>query len=76
MKKLTLTLLALLAVICVYAKDVNISGTVIGAADGDPLIGVSVSVKGQKTGVTTDIDGNFSILAPEGSKLVFNYIGC
>lgn len=76
MKKLIVTLLALFAVVFAYAQDVNISGTVIGAADGDPLMGVSVVQKGLKTGVSTDLDGNFSITVPKGSKIVFTYIGC
>ncbi len=41
----------------------------------DPIIGASVSIKGKPVGAITDIDGNFSIEAPEGTDLVFSYIG-
>src|SRR5690606_19549842 len=43
---------------------------------GSPLIGVSVVLKGLKTGTTTDINGVFSINLPaNGATLVFTYIG-
>ncbi len=58
-----------------FAADINVSGTVIDTAD-EPLIGVSVAVKDHPgMGATTDIDGNFALRVPEGSVLVFSYIG-
>ena len=43
---------------------------------GEPLIGVSVVVKGATgLGVVTDIDGNYSIKADKNATLVFSYIG-
>lgn len=43
---------------------------------GDPLIGVSVLVKGTTTGTITDIDGNYSIEIPDDkATLEFSYIG-
>ena len=52
------------------------TGTVVDAENGDPVIGATVVVKGQKDGVITDLDGNFTI-AISGSKaqLEFSYIG-
>ena len=45
-------------------------------ANGDPLIGASVVVKGTTKGATTDVDGNFSILGvKEGAVLRVSYIG-
>ena len=41
---------------------------------GEPLIGVSVKSGAQ--GVTTDIDGNYTIQVPQGSSLEFSYVGC
>ncbi|MFP4091707.1 MAG: carboxypeptidase-like regulatory domain-containing protein, partial [Cyclobacteriaceae bacterium] len=38
-----------------------ISGTVVDAADGDPLIGVNILVKGKVIGTITDLNGNFSL---------------
>lgn len=52
-----------------------ITGKVVDAK-GQPLIGVSVRVKGTSTGTSTDINGNFNINTPEdNSILVFTYIG-
>ena len=53
-----------------------LKGTVIDAADGYPLIGVSVVVSGTKTGVVTDIDGNYEIkVAQDKCEIVFSYVG-
>ncbi|MFW5726670.1 MAG: carboxypeptidase-like regulatory domain-containing protein, partial [bacterium] len=38
-----------------------ISGTVVDAADGDPLVGVNILVKGKVIGTITDLNGNFSL---------------
>ena len=51
-----------------------ISGTVTDE-QGDPLIGVSVLVKETKAGVSTDIDGKYSVRATKGQTVVFSYIG-
>lgn len=75
MKKLTLFLIALLTCLGVYAQDVNVSGTVVSASDGEPLIGATVMVKGSSQGTATDVDGNFTIKAPNGSSLLITYIG-
>ncbi len=75
MRRLSLILISILTVVCAYAADVKVTGTVISASDGDPIIGASVTVKGSKAGVSTDIDGRFAIMAPVGSKLSVEYIG-
>ena len=57
------------------AADVRITGQVTGI-NAAPLPGVSVTIKGTSTGVTTGIDGNYSITVPdENAVLVFSYIG-
>ncbi|GHV25417.1 hypothetical protein FACS1894176_03840 [Bacteroidia bacterium] len=43
--------------------------------NGEPLIGVSVSVKGTTAGAVTDLDGNFKVDAKQGSTILFKYIG-
>lgn len=43
--------------------------------DNQPLIGVSVKVKDQPIGISSDINGNFSLKVPQNSVLVFSYIG-
>ncbi len=45
-------------------------------ANGEPLIGVSVSVKGTTVGTITDLDGMYSIKVPNpNSTLVFSFVG-
>lgn len=54
----------------------TITGTVTDAADGSPLIGVNIRVKGTQTGVITDIDGHYSIDVKDSKAiLVLSYIG-
>lgn len=53
----------------------TISGVVVDLA-GEPLIGVSVAVKGTSQGAVTDIDGRFTIPnIPDRVKLVISYVG-
>lgn len=52
-----------------------ISGKVTSATDGEPLIGATVQVQGDKNGVVTDFDGNYTIQAEQGQTLVFSYVG-
>ncbi len=56
------------------AQQMSVSGTVTDPA-GEPLIGAGVTVKGQKTGAATDIDGNFSLMADANSTLQVSYVG-
>ena len=50
------------------------TGTVVDA-EGEPLVGATVSVKGSKAVVATDADGRFSITAKPGDTLVVTFIG-
>lgn len=69
------TLVLLLAGIqLAVAQKTGVTGTVTDS-DGEPLIGVSVTVAGSQEGVTTDLDGNYSITTDSKSKLRFSYIG-
>ena len=56
------------------ASPNEVSGTV-SDADGEPLIGAFVVVKGTTDGTSTDIDGKYQLSATPGSTLVFSYIG-
>jgi TonB-linked SusC/RagA family outer membrane protein len=51
-----------------------ITGKVVGP-DGNPVAGVTVTVKGSKKGTSTNVAGVFSIEANKGDVLVFSYIG-
>jgi len=54
----------------------SVTGTIISGEDGLPLPGVSVLIKGTGKGVSSDLDGKFSIEIPdEGATLVFSFIG-
>jgi hypothetical protein len=69
MKKLTYLLFCLfLGMGLVTAQTRQITGTVISADDGEPIIGASVIVKGTTTGTVTDIDGNFSLSVPSSAR--------
>lgn len=52
----------------------KITGTVKDA-QGQPLLGVNVLVKGTTNGTITDLDGKYTLEAPAGATLVFSYIG-
>ena len=56
------------------AATSTITGTVVDAT-GEPLIGASIVVKGSKQGMTTDLDGNFTIKTKMGETLVVSYVG-
>lgn len=59
----------------VVTQTKTVKGTIIDES-GEPLIGVSIVVKGTSTGTITDFNGNFSIDLPAGRKeLVISYIG-
>jgi TonB-dependent starch-binding outer membrane protein SusC len=53
----------------------TVSGQVLSADDGSPLIGVSVVIKGTSTGTTTDVEGKFSLSAKSDAILVFSFVG-
>lgn len=53
----------------------KITGTVISADDGLPLIGATVIVKGTSNGTTTDVDGNFELDAEPTDILSVSYTG-
>lgn len=54
--------------------DVTVQGTVIDET-GIPIPGVTITVQGATGGTVTDIDGHYSITVPNGSSLVFSFIG-
>lgn len=75
MKRITLFATTLLVAGSTAFADYVCRGTITDE-QGEPLIGASVMVPGAKTGVTTDIDGNFTIKVPDNTKeLTVEYIG-
>lgn len=59
-----------------YAQgEIEVGGQVTDAITGESLPGVNVLIMGSTSGTVTDLDGNYSIRAAEGSRLRFTYIG-
>jgi TonB-linked SusC/RagA family outer membrane protein len=78
MRKLTflLTCLFLVSIGLVNAQSKSISGKVLSADDGQPVIGATIMVKGTTNGTITDTDGKFKINLPVNAKtLVFTFVG-
>lgn len=77
MKKWTFMLLCLFASIqLVCAQTMKITGLVISAEDGEPVIGASIMAKGTTIGTVTDVDGGFSLEVPSEVKtLVVSFVG-
>ena len=73
-RKLTMMLLCMAATLTAWAQTA-ITGTVVSAADKEPVIGATVKVKGASQGTVTDLNGKFSINVQAGKTLVFSYIG-
>lgn len=70
-----LVLMALLFCSAVAVAQSTISGTLVDADTGDPLIGASVFIRGTSSGTVTDLDGKYSIQASDGDVLVISYTG-
>ena len=56
------------------AQTGKVSG-VVKDTNGEPLIGATVMVKGTNNGVSTDVDGKFTIGNASGKTLVVSYVG-
>lgn len=75
MKNLMLYLIMLMTSIPALAQ-IEVTGTVTSADDGEPLIGATVRVTQNPTkGVVTDIDGKYVIKMNAGQTLEFSYVG-
>ena len=55
--------------------QVTVNGTVIDAANGEPVIGASILEIGTTNGTITDFDGNFTLQVQNGAKLSISYMG-
>ena len=74
LKKVMMSLIISMSCLAVYAQT-TVSGTVTDDT-GEPLIGVSIMVKGTTNGSITDFDGNFALSNVSAKDvLVFSYIG-
>ena len=77
--RLRATMLGLLVAIIslgnVNAETFIVKGKVTDAADGSGIIDCTVQVKGTTRSTITNVDGEYTIRADKGEKLVFSYIG-
>lgn len=75
-QRLTLLIIGMLLCMPVVfgQNQVSVKGTVLDAS-GQPVIGAAIMQKGTKSGVTTDLDGNFSIVVPAKAVLEVSSIG-
>lgn len=58
-----------------FAQLKTITGQVTDEANGEPLPGVTIVIKGTTLGTITNFDGNYSLNAEEGQTLIFTFIG-
>ena len=74
MKKILFVLTCLFCSAAMMAS-VTVTGTVISAEDGLPVIGASVLEKGTSNGTITDFDGMYELTVADDAVLVFSYVG-
>ncbi len=58
----------------VSAQSFNATGTVTDA-NGDPIPGASIRIKGTTQGIMTDVDGNFALKCEKGQTLIVSFVG-
>ena len=75
MKRNLFLLVLLLWVIGGYAQQRTLSGTISDATTKEPLMSASVVVKGTTKGVSTDIDGKYTIEVSVGQTLEVSFMG-
>ncbi|MDR2969097.1 MAG: TonB-dependent receptor [Tannerellaceae bacterium] len=76
MKKLTFLFLCLLARVgLASAQNSQVTGVVISAENGEPVIGANIMEKGTTNGTVTDIDGRFTLSIAPNALLQISYIG-
>ena len=61
--------LLLMGCLQLFAQTRTIKGEVTDAQNGDPLIGATIMVEGEKGGTVTDFDGNFVLQVSSSAKI-------
>ena len=67
------SLLMMIGLVGMAYSQTTISGTVKGADDGEPLIGVNIVVKGKVIGTISDFDGNFTLEVQQSPPLTLQF---
>ena len=78
MKKIALFLMILLMSASRFAdvQEIKITGTILGADDGQPIAGVNIVEKGTKNGTVSNVEGKYEIaVKSESSVLAFSMVG-
>jgi len=73
--KLALIIILLLSIPLIAQERTVLSGTVVSAADSQPIPGVNVLILNTSRGTSTDFDGNYQIEVNNGEVIQFSYIG-
>jgi Ca-activated chloride channel family protein len=81
MKTLILKAIAVIAFLfaaaMIHARSnlLTVTGNVTCADTNEPIPGVSVTVKGTRSGTVTDVAGNYSMKVEQGKTIVFSFVG-
>ena len=75
MKNKILHIILFVSASILSGQEITVSGIITGSDIQDPLIGVSILIKGTDRGTTSDIDGSYQLEVTTGAILQFSYIG-
>lgn len=76
MKRLFFIFTSLLILSATALAARNVTGVVVNAEDGEPLVGASILATGTSIGSATDIEGRFTLQVPDKvKKLKVSYVG-
>ena len=76
-RKIFLLFFCTFSAVCLSAQqqEIEVRGRVVDD-NGEPAIGAAILLEGaDNVGVITDVDGNFSLKAPQGGQLIVSYLG-
>ncbi|PSR04775.1 MAG: hypothetical protein BRD50_02845 [Bacteroidetes bacterium SW_11_45_7] len=69
-------MIALLAAKTSLARQTEVSGQVVDAKSGEPVVGVNILVQETNSGTTTDLEGRFTLsLSEKAETLTFRFVG-
>ena len=71
----TALLILVMGCAAAFAQTIPVKGTVLDT-NGEPIIGATIMVVGTNNGVSSDLDGKFTINVKPGSILSVRYVGC
>lgn len=75
-KRLWLFFAACVCAVSMTFAQTTVTGKVVDAQTGEPVVGASVLVKGTTQGIATDVNGNFTLQnVPSAGRLKVSYIG-